>query len=92
MIKNYLVDTRTHPFQANGEFEDGYYFHVRFRNLTLFIGIYEVPVYGIQNMGAKALYTESKALSSESFSDVDAITHVSYCYKRFKMFGKGEEE
>jgi len=92
MIKNYLVDTRTHPFQANGEFDDGRYFHIRFRNSSLFIGIYEVPVYGIQNMGARAIYSESKTLLLESLSDVDAISHVSYCYKRFKTTGMEEEE
>ena len=92
MIKNYLVDTRTHPFQANGEFDDGRYFHVRFRDSSLFIGIYEVPVYGIQNMGARAIYSESKIFSSESFSDVDAISQVSYCFKRFKTTEKEEEE
>ncbi len=31
MIRKYIVDTRTCPFQADGQFEDGSYFHIKYR-------------------------------------------------------------
>ena len=33
MIRKYIVDTRVCPFQADGQFEDGSYFHISYRGL-----------------------------------------------------------
>ncbi|WP_273071838.1 hypothetical protein [Marinobacter sp.] len=88
MIRKYIVDTRVCPFQADGQFEDGSYFHIRYRNSKVFIGVYPVPTFDNQNTTAKAFYSESWSspslgLHGDTMEDVQAIQQLSNFYSRY---------
>lgn len=87
MIRKYIVDTRVCPFQADGQFEDGSYFHIRYRNSKVFIGVYPVPTFDNQNTTAKAFYSESYTTSmvgsEDSMNDVEAMLMLERFYPRY---------
>ena len=87
MIRKYIVDTRVCPFQADGQFEDGSYFHIRYRNSKVFIGVYSVPTFDNQNTTAKAFYSESYTTSmigsEDSMNDVEAMLTLEKFYPRY---------
>ena len=87
MIRKYIVDTRVCPFQADGQFEDGSYFHIRYRNCQVFIGVYPVPTFDNQNTTAKAFYSESYTTSmigsEDSMNDVEAMLMLEKFYPRY---------
>ena len=99
MIRKYIVDTRVCPFQADGQFEDGSYFHIRYRDSKIFIGIYPVPTWDQgeigfingpdpRNITAKAFYSESwfspsLGLHGNTMEDVQAINQLSHFYSRY---------
>ena len=98
MIRKYIVDTRVCPFQADGQFEDGSYFHIRYRNSKIFIGVYSVPTWDQdeirfingpdpRNTTAKAFYSESYTTSMigsvDSMNDVEAMLMLEKFYPRY---------
>ena len=87
MIRKYIVDTRVCPFQADGQFEDGSYFHIRYRNSKVFIGVYPVPTFDNQNTTAKAFYSESYTTSmvgsEDSMNDVEVMLMLEKFYPRY---------
>ena len=76
MIRKYIVDTRVCPFQADGQFEDGSYFHIRYRNCRC-SSVFILFLLDNQNTTAKAFYSEcystSMFSSEDSMNDVEAI-------------------
>tara|TARA_Y100000004_G_C8864452_1_gene390490 strand:+ start:497 stop:787 length:291 start_codon:yes stop_codon:yes gene_type:complete len=86
MIRKYIVDTRVCPFQADGQFEDGSYFHIRYRNSKVFIGVYSVPTWD-RNTNANAFYSESYTTSmvgsEDSMNDVEAMLMLERFYPRY---------
>ena len=87
MIRKYIVDTRVCPFQADGQFEDGSYFHIRYRNSKVFIGVYSVPTWD-RNTNANAFYSESWSspslgLHGDTMEDNQAINQLSHFYSRY---------
>ena len=95
MIRKYIVDTRVCPFQADGQFEDGSYFHIKYRNSKIFIGVYSVPTWGrdttenaSQVFFQDVLYSESWSspslgLHGDTMEDVQAINQLSHFYLRY---------
>ena len=87
MIRKYIVDTRVCPFQADGQFEDGSYFHIRYRDSKIFIGVYSVPTWD-RDTTANAFYSESwlspsLGLHGNTMEDVQAINQLSHFYSRY---------
>jgi len=87
MIRKYIVDTRVCPFQADGQFEDGSYFHIKYRDSKIFIGVYSVPTFDNQNTTAEAFYAESYSTSmigsEDSMNDVEAMLMLERFYPRY---------
>ena len=92
MIRKYIVDTRVCPFQADGQFEDGSYFHISYRGSKIFMGVYSVPTWERDTVGyaftAKAFYSESwfspsLGLHGDTMEDVQAINQLSHFYSRY---------
>ena len=86
MIRKYIVDTRVCPFQADGQFEDGSYFHIRYRNSKVFIGVYPVPTWDRTHL-ANAFYSESYTTfrygDEDSLTDSNAIWYLSNFYSKY---------
>ena len=99
MIRKYIVDTRTCPFQADGQFEDGSYFHISYRDSKIFIGVYSVPTWdqgeiafingrAPRHKTERAFYSESWSspslgLHGNTMEDVQAIQQLSNFYSRY---------
>ncbi len=98
MIRKYIVETRTCPFQADGQFEDGSYFHIKYRDSKIFIGVYSVPTWDQGEVGfingpdprnttAKAFYSESYSTirdgDGDTLTDSNAIWYLSNFYSRY---------
>jgi hypothetical protein len=98
MIRKYIVDTRVCPFQADGQFEDGSYFHISYRGSKIFIGVYSVPTWDQGEIAfingraprrktEKAFYSESYTTSmigsEDSMNDVEAMLMLERFYPRY---------
>jgi len=88
MIRKYIVDTRTCPFQADGQFEDGSYFHIRYRDSKIFIGVYSVPTWAPRVASSTCVYSESWSspslgLNGDTMEDVQAINQLLHFYSRY---------
>lgn len=89
MIRKYIVDTRVCPFQADGQFEDGSYFHISYRNSHVFIGVYSIPTWERETIvRAYPFYSEtwsspSLGLHGDTMEDAQAIQQLSNFYSRY---------